>query len=356
MGRSLVLFLLLLNSRMSSAAERYEFFSGVRQNGMGGASIAVANDETSLLANPATLGKLRTYIVTILDPEVTAGNDNGSLLGSRAVGDMLNPQPLLEQTKLSPERHWHAKGQLFPSAVLTNFGFGVFGKQEYNAENLPATSEFQFDYTYDLALVLGYSLRLFDGRVKIGAAGRYVNRAEAHVVVPDTTTDLQLGDIVKEGGAVAGDVGIVLTAPWALLPTIAGVWRDVGHTTYTLNDGLVYKNGRHPDQTKQTVDVAIGLFPIHGKGIRSTFTAEYRDVLTYSEETDHMRRTHAGLEVNFYDLMFIRGGMNQRYWTAGIEFAFRYFQFQAASYGEEIGTPTSNKEDRRYTGKLSFRF
>jgi len=356
MGRSLIPLLLVLGSWKSLASERYEFFTGVRQNGMGGASVAVANDETSLLANPATLGKLRTYIFTVVDPEVTASDNDAAIMGQRGASDMLEPQPLLEQTKLSPGKHWHAKAQLFPSAVLTNFGIGFFGKREYNAENNPATGMFHFDYTYDTAFVLGHSIRFFDGRVKIGATGRYVNRAEAHEVVPDTTTNLQLGDIIKEGGAVAADVGLVLTAPWIFLPTIAGVWRDVGHTSFTLNDGLFYKNGRHPDIVKQTVDVAVGLFPIHGKNVRSTFTAEYRDVLTYNEETDHMRRTHVGFELNFYDMLFFRGGMNQRYWTAGMEFSFRYFQFQAATYGEEIGTPTVTKEDRRITGKLAFRF
>ncbi len=346
--------LMLLISRTSGAAERYEFFTGVRQMGMGGASVAVVNDETALLSNPAGLGKLRTYIITIVDPEITASQDNGPIMGGRPFGDMMQPQILLDTTKLNTDRHWNAKGQVFPSAVINNFGFGVFAKQEYNAET--RNSQFQFDYTYDLAAILGYSVRLFDGRIKIGAVGRYMNRAEAHEVVPDTTTNLDLGNIVKEGGAITADAGIIMTGPWVLLPTLAATWRDIGHTTFTLNDGIFYKNGRHPDQVKQTVDVALGFFPIHGNSIRSSITFEYRDVLTYSEETDHMRRTHAGLEVNFYDMLFLRGGMNQRYWTAGFEFAFRYFQLQAATYGEEIGDATSNREDRRIVGKLSFRF
>lgn len=346
--------LMLLDSRMSWAAERYEFFTGVRQMGMGGASVAVVNDETALLSNPAGLGKLRTYIITVIDPEITASQDNGPIMGGRPIGEMLQPQTLLDTTKLATDRHWNAKGQLFPSAVINNFGIGVFGKQEYNAET--RNNNFYFDYTYDLAFVLGYSLRLFDGRVKIGAAGRYVNRAEAHEIVPDSTTGLDMGNIVKEGGAITGDAGIIMTAPWALLPTLAATWRDIGHTTYTLNDGLIYKNGRHPDQVKQSVDVALAFFPIHGNNIRSSITFEYQDVLTYSEETDHMRRAHAGLEVNFYDMLFLRGGMNQRYWTAGFEFAFRYFQLQGATYGEEIGTVSETREDRRIVGKLSFRF
>lgn len=351
---SIFILLILLFSEMSGAAERYEFFSGVRQMGMGGASVAVVNDETALLSNPAGLGKLRTYIITILDPEVSASQDNGPIMGGRPIGEMLNPQTLLNTTRDNPGRHWNAKGQLFPSAVINNFGIGFFGKQEYNAET--RDNQFYFDYTYDVAAILGYSLRLFDGRVKIGGVGRYINRAEAHEVVPDTTTDLDLGNIIKEGGAITADAGIILTGPWVLLPTLAATWRDIGHTTYTLNNGLFYKNGRTPDQTKQTVDVAIGFFPIHGNNIRSSITAEYRDVLTYSEETDHMRRIHAGMELNVYDMLFLRGGMNQRYWTAGFEFAFRYFQIQGATYGEEIGITNETREDRRFVGKVSFRF
>jgi hypothetical protein len=59
--------------------------------------------------------------------------------------------------------------------------------------------------------------------------------------------------------------------------------------------------------------------------------------------------------VNFADMLFFRGGMNQRYWTAGVEIGLRLLQIQFATYGEEIGVSTSTevktREDRRYMGK-----
>jgi hypothetical protein len=183
-----------------------------------------------------------------------------------------------------------------------------------------------------------------------------MNRVEAHTYLDETSTTLDWGSIVSEGGAIAGDAGLILTAPWTLLPTLAATVHDIGRTTFNQGEGLTYKNGRKPADVPQTVDVAIGLFPIHSNQLRSSFTIEYRDVLTASEETDHYRRAHVGLELNYADFMFFRGGMNQRYWTAGGELAIQKFQFQIASYGEEIGTPTAFKEDRRYIGKFSFRF
>src|SRR5205085_397590 len=63
----------LFVSANSFAGERYHFYNGVRQMGMGGASVATVNDETALIANPAALGKLRDYFVTVFDPDLDVG-------------------------------------------------------------------------------------------------------------------------------------------------------------------------------------------------------------------------------------------------------------------------------------------
>ncbi|MGE3974314.1 MAG: hypothetical protein AB7F59_07315 [Bdellovibrionales bacterium] len=351
----------LLTSFSIFATERYEFFTGVRQNGMGGAGVAAVNDETALLTNPALLAKLRGYIFTIADPELSAGSENLSIYGNNTPSSVMEPQGLLTAVTQQPNKHWHAKAQLLPSFVISNFGFGVFYKQEWNAELVSstptsATPRYLLDYTYDTGFVLGYSLRLFDGRLKIGMAGRYINHVITRSDLDPSATGLTLGDLVSEGGGIAGDGGIVLAAPWTFLPTIAASIHDIGHTRYDLNGGLFYKNGRRPHDTPQTIDVGVALFPIHSNHVRSVFTVDYRDVTTAGEETDIMRRLHGGVEVNLGDMIFLRGGMNQRYWTAGFEFSMRLIQIQMATYGEEIGTATAYREDRRYTSKLSIRF
>jgi hypothetical protein len=111
-----------------------------------------------------------------------------------------------------------------------------------------------------------------------------------------------------------------------------------------------------PESTPESVDVALAIYPILGRRLRSTWTVQYNDVLTYGKETDQMRRLHAGFELNYADALFLRGGMNQRYWTAGLELAIVNYQFQAASYGEDIGTADAPREDRRYVLKFAFRF
>jgi hypothetical protein len=79
-------------------------------------------------------------------------------------------------------------------------------------------------------------------------------------------------------------------------------------------------------------------------------------VTNVRQATTTNRNIHGGLEFNFHDFFFLRAGMNQGFYTAGIELASTKFQLQAATYGEDIGTDTAPREDRRFIGKFSIRF
>ncbi len=349
--------LLILQSSWAQARERYELYNGVRQLGMGGAAVAVVNDETALLINPAGLGKLRDYIFTLVDPEIDVGAKSLSVVNTQ-VTKPLNPQQTLDLLNEGfLDSHLHQRAQVFPSLVLPNFGLGVLGKYQVDAKVNSETNTFQYDYVNDFALVLGFNFRLFDGRIKLGFNTRFQNRVEVlRDDIASNSTDLSLGTLGSEGMGVGSDLGIILAAPWALLPTVAAVLRDVGDTKYSFKDGLLTSATTLPETTKQTLDVGVALFPIMGKGVRGTFTADYRDVMNVKEEKDSMRRVHVGAELNLSDILFLRAGMNQRYWTAGAEVAFLNYQLQLASYGEDIGVDEAPVEDRRYVVKFSYRF
>jgi hypothetical protein len=345
-------------ARSARAGERYEFYNGVRQMAMGGAAIAVVNDESALLLNPAGLGKLRDYILTVADPEIDVSQNIEKIVGTDVLGTM-DPQAVLNKLNDgNQDEHLHARAQVFPSLVVPNFGIGLFAKYSMDAEVNSETSKYDIDYLNDMALVLGFNFRIWDGRIKFGFNTRFVNRAQIHDSFDDSSTDLTVNGLADEGVGIGSDLGVVLTAPWDWLPTLAAVWRDVGGTAYDVREGLFIKteDDRRPDHTPQSLDVALALFPIGGKRTRFTWTAEYQDVLTSGDETDQMRRLHTGLELNWADAAFLRAGMNQRYWTAGLELSMGNIQLQLASYGEEIGTKEKTREDRRYNAKFSYRF
>lgn len=346
----------------SAAYERREFYNGVRGLGMGDTSIATVNDETALALNPAALGRLRDVYGTIFDPEIEAGNRVPDMIRAKSVSQPFTASSVVPMALLNEGKYYHAKMQMMPSFVARNFGIGLLGNYTFDAEAHSPTAVDVYSRD-DLALLLGYNARLWGGRIKIGVTGKVISRIEMNEKNLDPTTQaldkqsLAAAGLLKEGVGVGADVGMLLTAPWTWLPTLGAVLRDVGNTSYDKMSGVRLKDAtERPDMTKQDLDVGISLSPIHRNNVRSVWTIEYRGLLTASNETDKAKLMHFGVETNFGDVFFLRAGYNQRYWTAGAELASERFQFQVASYGEEIGDETKPREDRRTVLKFAFRF
>lgn len=339
----------------AAAGEIFEFYNGVRGLGMGGAAVATVNDETALLTNPAGLGKLRDYYITVFDPEIELGANTTKMVGTDVLHPF-DPQKALDKANKNVDQHMHEKAQVFPSIVVPNFGFGLYGRMSADAGVDSTTNKFSYDYTRDYAAVFGFNFRIWNGIIKVGATTRVIDRADVHRSdIDPTSTNLDFKTLGNSGMGAAADAGLMITAPVAWLPTLGAVYRDMGRTSYTWRTGSASANGT-PDSTAATVDVALAVHPIVGRRSRATWTVQYNDMLTLSQEKDQLRRLHAGVELNYADALFLRAGMNQRYWTAGLELAIINYQFQVASYGEDIGAVNSPKEDRRYVLKFAFRF
>jgi hypothetical protein len=347
---------LLLSAPMTWARELHPFYEGVRGLGMGGAQIATVNDETALLVNPAALGKLRDFYGTVFDPEVDYSNNLNSMNQASSITQPFNLAAAKDTLDASRETYYHAKFQLFPSMVAKNFGIGIYTNYLLDAEMNAAGNNIDTYYRNDLALALGYNFRFLDGRIKLGFNAKLLNRIEVDNQTLDPAGPLDLKSIASEGTGLSTDIGLIMTAPWAMLPTISAVMHDVGNTTFDKADGVRLSANSRPNMVPQDVDVAMAIFPIHSNRVRSAWTVEYRGLLTSSQVDDKAKLIHGGVEFNINDIFFVRAGYNQRYYTAGLELASERFQVQLATYGEEIGNGTTPREDRRTAFKFAFRF
>lgn len=337
------------------ASEIFEQYNGTRSLGMGGVGIAIVNDETALLVNPAGLGKLRDSFGTFLDPELEVTSAFQKFYTAKAFTDPTNIEKVAPAAELLQDRYYFAKFQLMPSYVVRNFGIALFHRKELALYYDSSTGLMPTHYVNDQGLLLGYNFRFWEGRIKIGFTGKLLYRIEVEKDL-DTTASMALGDIASEGAGIGADAGIILTAPWDVLPTLAVRARDVGSTTFENGSGYIITSDTRPVKEEQKVDVAVAIFPIHTPNVRSTFSIEMRDVMRTQTETAVNRRTHVGYEMNLHDLVFFRLGMNQNYYTGGIEFASERTQLQFASYAEEVGTSAAPQTDRRYVWKWAFRF
>jgi hypothetical protein len=352
-----IIFLsIFFQSSLLKASEILEFYNGARGLAMGGASVAAVNDETALLINPAGLGKLRDKYGTILDPEFEASLNISRFYRNKAFTEFTTPEKIVSTLSKTTNTYYYAKNQFFPSFVVRNFGIGVFYKTELAALMNSAGTSMNTRYHKDAGLLLGYNFRFFDGRIKLGFTARMIARVEIDKDL-DPTGSMSLASNASEGAGVATDTGLLLTLPWALLPTLGVTVHDMGGTKFTAASGVLMKSATQPNEVKQKVDAAIAFFPIHSNGVRSTFTLEYRDVLKAdTTETNQTRKTHIGYELNLGDLAFLRLGMGQNFYSGGIEFSSERTQFQFTSYAEDIGTVTTPKKDNRYITKFVFRY
>lgn len=337
------------------ASEYRESYIGARALGMGGASIAVVNDETALLANPAALGKVRDFYGTLIDPEIDVTEKYWSLYNAKPFTDPLSIEKLAATLDKRREKYYHFRQQVFPSIVVRNFGMGIFSKSSLDAQMSSAGDSLRVDYFQDITFALGYNFRFFDGRIKLGFTEKFIARVEVADDV-DPTSNLKLKNLAREGAGLSTDVGLILTAPWRLLPTLAVVAHDVGGNNFSTTSNVLMKTDERPTPLKQDYDVALAIFPIHTNKVRSSWTVEYKGLQTASTEDDKQKRIHFGGEVNIADTVFLRAGMNQRYYTVGVELASEHTQLQFAYYGEEVGTAAAHKEDRRFVSKFAIRF
>jgi hypothetical protein len=353
----LILSLMLLYSWSALATERRNFYSGARGLAMGGAQIATVNDETALLVNPAGLGKLRDFYGTIFDPEMEWSNNVNSMNQTSSITQPFSVEGIKDSLDKTRDTYYHAKAQVFPSLVAKNFGIGLYANYLLDGEMNTAGTAMDIYYRNDMALALGYNFRFFDGRIKLGFNAKLINRIEVDNPTVDPTGALDLKSIgAAEGTGLSTDVGLIMTAPWAWLPTLSAVMHDVGNTVFDKASGVRMSTTNQPATVPQDVDVAVAIFPIHSNRIRSAWTVEYRGLLTTAQETDKAKLLHGGMEFNFGDILFVRAGYNQRYYTGGIEIASERMQFQLTTYGEEIGDETNPREDRRTVFKFAFRF
>lgn len=347
----------LLCSTETWAKERRAFYEGVRGRAMGGVQIATTNDESALMINPAGLGKLRDFYGTIIDPEIDYSNNYSRMNSTSSISQPFSITGIKDSLNASRETYYHAKAQIFPSLVARNFGIGLYGSYLLDGEMNAAGTNMDVFYRSDVAFVLGYNFRFFDGRIKLGFNAKLLNRIEVNNSLVDPAASLDLTTVgATEGTGLGTDVGLIMTAPWAMLPTLSVVAHDMGNTTFDKSSGVRLTTTNRPAMITQDIDAALAIFPIHSNKLRSTWSVEYRGLLTSAQENDKAKLLHVGTEFNISDVFFIRAGYNQRYYTAGFELASEKMQFQIATYGEEIGDEITSREDRRTVFKFAFRF
>jgi hypothetical protein len=340
----------------ASVGERY-FYRGARALGMGGVQVVTVNDETAALINPANQLRLRGARFTSLDLELEASDTfYYPFYQTQPIGNPLNLDSVFTSISQNPDKNYYFRASSAPVFASEFFSLGALVQQSLMGRLNSGSATADAFYRDDQLLFAGIAGRMFDGHVKLGVTGRVISRLELDVQLPWPSV-FSMAHQGRGGTALAYDVGLTLVAPVAWHPTLSVVARDLGGTRF---DQSFFTRGTYAtplSPQKQTLDVGLGVFPIHRSQNRSVFAIEAHDVENMSKRSKPLKNLHVGYEFNYRDILFFRLGANQGQWTTGLEIASEYTQLQLAWYAEEMTDDDSiSSPSRRLVLKWSFRF
>ena len=133
----------------------------------------------------------------------------------------------------------------------------------------------------------------------------------------------------------------------ALDRVVALTYQDIGNTRF----------GNNVPDTQQSVSLGLALHPAWGDW-QFHFTNDFREL---NQPTSFLKKWNIGAEAvapQFWGFFrpSVRVGGNQGFITGGLTLDFKYAKLEFATYGEEAGKYTSQKQLRRLAANLSFGF
>lgn len=348
---------------------------GIRPLTMGGAFIAVdGSDENALFYNPATINDLEDKIhmqfmlptvefsykaIPFLANDITDLADNINAQGTNA--GKINVFNAFTNT------HTGRYEELGLHGSIANFMWKwlaasiFYENRSVLALTNPASATVDIESVSQGGLQVGSAYSLFDDKLKVGAAVKFVARhlIDEQVTQRDIIANATFGDAIQTdqvGYGLGVDLGVKAKLPWStefidyLDPTFAIVLQDVGHTRFFAGDSV--------GQMRESLTVGSAVHPNFWK-FKNNLALDVRDL---DVRSDFITKLHIGWETNWNDIskvlrsVSVRAGYGQGYLSGGVGFDFKYFKLNAGTYGREVGQNTRQKESRMVGVQLAAGF
>ncbi|MBX7148535.1 hypothetical protein K1X76_05570 [bacterium] len=350
---------------------------GIRPTSMGGAFIAMdGTDENALFYNPAAINDYEKKVhMQFLLPSLEFSYKGIPFLSSNLVGlagDLGDADGNdAEQVRIFDRFSNLHTGRF--EEVAAHGSIATF-MHKFLAASLfydnrtsvyvvnPVTSTIQFEAISHFGLQVGSSYSFFEDALKVGASLKFIGRhlIDDNITARDIINSGGFGnalDLERFGFGIGGDIGIKAKMPfikgkaWQYLdPTFAVTVQNIGDTRFFVGDDV----GR----LKESTTAGFALHPNYWK-LKTALAVDFTDL---ERRTDIITKLHAGYEVSWPDIskaiksMSVRIGTNQGYITGGFGMDFKYFKFNLATYGREVGEKTHQKESRMYGFQLAAGF
>ena len=390
---------------MGIAQEIPEHYHPARPNGIGGAFTAIANDENAVWTNPAGISRIRKprtrrAVNLVRFPNVMVGANTksrtfyNSLKGSAEASDIGN---VVSETESLGDNPLWAMGSAFPMMMVDIGSFpSVIGG--YLATTIKSVVDdsskpdplARTEAISDVGAVFSMAWTNRTNRINFGIQARSIKRYAFEDYVPvslladNEGMKKKLQNESNTSSALALDAGFLWTFSDFWFPTlgIAVLNLPSGCKSDYLNPfskkrenvcGTKFSgNFSNPDAISvlDPTDIRFGLsitprfsrkfaariaFDIHH------FFYQLGDQYLGFNGVDTLKLVHGGIEFFIGNPLLpapfsVSVGINQGYYSMGGTFRWKFITFEIASFGRDVSSTATPKEDRRTVGSLSFDF
>lgn len=323
-------------------------YLSARGSAMGDAFLPLGDDGAAgFFYNPAALGKIRSFEAEPLNLQLS-----GNMGYFSASGVQFYKTPSLESyktaLKASPDTTVSMGSAVMPSVYFRGFGFGVLAQTRTMARYDSVTNQVRYRSKFFFIPTAGASLRFAGGVVRIGYSFQWVNLASGDVT-RGYDENLGWNQNLAKGSAFSHNLGFALTFPVSFLPSVNLVARNIlgaKYRTLTLIPLAPNSTGLPADEP-MSYDAAVSMSPRLGQGLTVNYTAQLRDI-TSTSGVSILGRAAFGMEFNFRDQFFIRGGLGSMYPCAGVGFKRKTAEFNFSWFSEEVGTGLLSDRDMKF--------
>ena len=180
--------------------------------------------------------------------------------------------------------------------------------------------------------------------------------AAADVVVVPKNIELPIKDESKPADSPKTDA--VASADERYPLTLAAVMHNVIGSEFTLSK-MANKNATEiPTKMHRVIDLGSQYMLRDGEDFKIRYMIDFKNIL--HPEVNFNKSFHTGFELDYSPSSWFktqaRVGLNQMYYTAGVSFLFAVLNIDVATYGEDVGTAETKKENRVMAAKVGFNF
>lgn len=356
-GASILLSLAVFSFIASDAVAREDIVPGSRYvpaeaAAMGDAFLPLATDPASaLFYNPAGLGRARGFQASLFNLQLYGNTGYFGGFSSQHPGfyKVTSLSSYLPDLKRNPGSSQGVGMSFLPSFYWKGFAFGMLAQSQiagrYNTDGTVS-----YRSVYQLIPAAGTGIRLADGIVRLGYSVQWVNQASGKVSnVPESTVPLGYNQGLTKGSALSHTIGFALTLPYRYLPELDIVGRNLFNTRFqgTSIMPLVSNSIGTPADEQMTFDVSLSMVQKLGSGAQFTWVFEDRD-FTSRSQVSLLGRIAIGLQFDFRQALFLRGGWGSGYPSAGIGLKRKLSEFSLSWASEEVGNGYHDQRDTRF--------